>query len=308
MNTVNTASILKVLRGARTDGRPWTEVAWALRELEGIGPADENGRPWIQRAEAESGYSANQLRRMAKVAEYQSYVTKEHPELIEKLLGKPFSHIEMIAKIWPLNERQARELINSSPADHTFRDLLAIYGRISEGRGGMAPIVAGKKAAKQFREKALALVKRDPKKLYGTRTDLDFEILRPIVPFRYASPDFYVIGRDKGKVARIDAIDCYALHGGSQKDEAMRKMILVATESSFFTRFWIVVPVGESADIILWECKHLNLENVGVVAVAVNDRLDWPRVPLENAKPNPDRRNAWTEYDKSRLQRHYPTG
>ncbi len=302
MNKVNSEKILKILRGARKEFRSWTDIAWALRELEGIGPADENGRPWIQRAEEESGYSVNQLRRMVKVAAYQTYLTEAHPELLRKLTGRPFSHVEMLSKIWSLDEKKARELINASPSDQTFRELLAIYGRINE-QHGTAPIAVGKKAARQFRERTLALIKRNPKQLFETDKGLSFEILRPIVPFRYASPDFYVVGRDEGKVAQIDAIDFCALHGGSQKDAAFRKMILVATESSFFTRFWIVVPAGESASTILWECKDLRLDNVGVVVVGVNDRLHWERIPLKEAEPNPDRRHLWTDYDKSRLRR-----
>lgn len=299
MKKVNSEEILKILRGARKQNRPWTEVAQALRELEGLSSADEGGRPWIQRAEAESGYSANQLRRMAKVAEYQSFLTQAEPELAKKILERPFSHVEMISKIWPLDEEQARDLITRS--GHTFRDLLGIYGTLSESSGGTDPIAAGKKAAKQFREKALGLIKRDPRKLYAGESGLKFEILRPIVPFQYASPDYYVVGRDEGKVARIDAVDCYALYGGSQKDAALRKIILVATECSFFTRFWIVVPEGESADTVLWECDHLKLGNVGVILVGVDERLHWPRLPL--GPPSPDRRNLWTDYDKTRLRR-----
>lgn len=299
MNKVNSEEILKILREARKQNRTWTEVAQALRKLEELSPTDESGRPWIQRAEAESGYSANQLRRMAKVAEYQGFLTQTEPELAKKLLERPFSHVEMISKIWSLDEGQARDLITRS--GHTFRDLLGIYGTISESSGGADPIAAGKKAAKQFREKALGLIKRDPRKLYGGETELKFEILRPIVPFRYASPDYYIVGRDEGKVARIDAIDCYALYGGSQKDAALRKMMLAATECSFFTRFWIVVPEDESADTVLWECDHLKLGNVGVILVGVNERLHWPRLPL--GPPDPDRRHLWTDYDKTRLRR-----
>ena len=299
MNKVNAEEILRILRDARKQNRPWTELAQALRELEALSQTDESGRPWIQRAETESGYSANQLRRMAKVAQYQSFLTKTEPELASKLLERPFSHVEMISKIWSLDEEQGRDLITRP--GQTFRDLLGIYGTISETSGGADPIAAGKKAAKQFREKALGLIKRDPRKLYDGQTGLEFEILRPIVPFRYASPDYYVVGRDDGKVARIDAIDCYALYGGSQKDAALRKMILVATECTFFTRFWIVIPEGESADTVLWECDDLKLANVGIILVGVDQRVHWPRQPL--GPPVPDRRGLWTDYDKTRLRR-----
>ena len=87
MKKLNSEEILRILRGARKQNRLWTEVAQALRELEGLSSADEGGRPWIQRAEAESGYSANQLRRMAKVAEFQSYLTQAEPELAKKILS-----------------------------------------------------------------------------------------------------------------------------------------------------------------------------------------------------------------------------
>jgi hypothetical protein len=134
MKKVNSEEILKILRGARKQNRPWTEVAQALKKLEGLSPADESGRPWIQRAEAESGYSANQLRRMAKVAEYQNFLTEAEPELARKLLERPFSHVEMISKIWSLDEPQARDLITRS--GQTFRHLLGIYGTRNQRRHG----------------------------------------------------------------------------------------------------------------------------------------------------------------------------
>jgi hypothetical protein len=302
---VNSEQMLVVIRNARKEGRLWSEVAWALVELEQGGPVDDNGRPWIQRAEAESGYSANQLRRMVKVAQFRNHLIRTEAVLAGKLLAKPFSHIEVIAKIWKLDEGEARRLIEDENSNDTFRSLLEIYGRASEHRGGAAPVVAGKKAAKDFREKAFTLLRRDQENLFERDAALDFEIMRPIVPFRYASPDFYIVGRENGKVTRIDAIDCYALYDGSQKDIALRKMISVATESTFFSRFWIVVPAGASADIVLWERRDLHLDNVGVVVVE-KERLYWERIPPARAKPNPDRRHLWTDYDKSRLRRAGP--
>ena len=299
---VNVKRSLKILHGARAAGTPWTEIAFALSELEASGPSDEHGRPWIQRAEEESGYSANQLRRMAKVADFLNRLIHSDPPAAELLSGRPFSHIEMISKIWLLDEQHARQLIRDTSTHRTFRDLLKIHVNLSQERGGTAPIAAGKMAAKQFRQKPLHLIKRNLEKLRPPNSSLAMEIMRPVVPFRYASPDFYIIGRDIGKVVHIDAIDCYALYGGSQNDAALRKVLLAATEASFFTRFWIVVPEGECANVFLWESGKLNLDNVGIITVTANDHLLWSRVPSAAARPIPDRRHLWTEYDVSRLR------
>lgn len=299
---VNVKQDLKILHGARAAGTAWTEIAFALSELEASGPTDEHGRPWIHRAEQESGYSANQLRRMSKVADFLNRLIQSDPPAAELLRGRPFSHIEMISKIWQLDEPQARELVRDTNVHRTFRDLLKIHADMSQEHGGTPPIAAGKMAAKQFRQKALRLIKQNLEKLGGQNPSLSIEIVRPIVPFRYASPDYYIIGRDAGKVVQIDAIDCYALYGGSQNDAALRKVLLVATEASFFTRFWIVVPEGECANIFLWESGKLNLDNVGIITVTANDHLFWSRIPSAAARPMPDRRHLWTDYDVSRLR------
>ncbi len=291
---------LAVLRQARKNGRTWSQVAGALVELEKAGPVDEHGRPWIQRAETESGYSANQLRRMAKIALFRNYLIQNEPALAGKILDKPFSHIEMIGKIWKLDEGEARKLIENENPNDTFRSLLETYDRIGQSSSGSTPIVAGKKAAKDFREKAVSLLKQNTAHLFAPRTSLDFQIIRPIVPFRYANPDYYIVGRERGKVVRIDAIDCYALHGGSQRDTALRKIVAASAEATFFSRFWIVMPAGESASDVLYEARELDLANVGVI-VLENGKIEWARIPLLDATPNPDRRHLWSDYDRQRL-------
>jgi hypothetical protein len=291
---------LAILNNARKNGRPWFELAWALAELEKASPVDENGRPWVQRAEAESGYSANQLRRMAKVALFRNYLIQNEPALAAKALDRPFSHLEMIGKIWKLDEGEARKLIDYENNNDTFRSLLEVYDKIGQRSSGSTPIVAGKRAAKDFREKVITLLKQDTAHLFA-ETALDFEIMRPIVPFRYANPDYYMVGREHGKVVRIEAIDCYALYGGSQRDTALRKIVAASAEATFFCRFWIVMPAGECAADIIYEAEELGLANVGVI-VLENEKLEWARTPPFDAQPNPDRRNLWSDYDRQRLR------
>ncbi|MEH2499587.1 hypothetical protein V1294_006066 [Bradyrhizobium sp. AZCC 1678] len=294
--------MLAVLKNARRDERPWPEIAFALLELERIAAVDENGRPWIQRAEVESGYAANQLRRMTKASLFRDHLIQFEPALAEKLLSRPFSHIETISRIWRLDESEARSLIEGRYPNATFRDLYAAYERVSKSSHGIAPIMAGKKAAKEFRDKAISLFKNDQSLLFGGEITFDVEIVRPIVPFRYANPDCYVVCRENNKVTRIEAMDSFALYDGTHTEVALRKMIATATESTFFSRFWIVVPAGESATVVLSECDHLGLLNVGVILM-IDGALKWQRVPSIKVKPSPDRRDRWSEYALSRLRR-----
>lgn len=297
----NTALTLAVLNDARASRRHWTEIASAVLDLEKSGPVDENGRPWIQRAESESGYTANQLRRMTRASVFLTDLIRSEPKLAETLLAKPFSHVEVISRIWRVDESEARKVIDGRLANNTCSDLHAVYERISTSGRGVAPVVAGKKAAKVFRDKALDILKRESSRLFGEDDAVDFQIMRPIFPFRYASPDYYIVCRKDDKVTRIEAIDCYALYDGSHTEIALRKMISVATEATFFSRFWIAVPFGDSASVILSECECLKLGNVGVIRIA-DGTTDWTRVPTTDVTPNPDRRDLWSDFEKARLQ------
>ena len=293
-------ALLAILRGAREETRPWLQIASALRELERSGPVDETGRPWLQRAESESGYAANQLRRMTRVAEVVESIASVDPKLSAELTARPFSHVETLAKIWKLNENEARSLIEGRVPGNTYRDLQATYDRLSTSGHGVAPVVAGKQAAREFRDTAVRLFKSDTSPLSGG--DVPFEVIRPIVPFRYATPDFYIVSREHDKVTRIEALDCYALYGGTHTEIALRKIITVATESSFFARFWIAVPRGESALVFLRETERLALTNVGVLVV-FDSAIEWMIVPKIDSKPNPDRRHLWSDFDKARLRK-----
>jgi hypothetical protein len=302
VTTVNADLMLGILKNARSEKRTWPEVAFALLELERTGAVDENGRPWIQRAEVESGYAANQLRRMAKASLFRDHLIRSEPTLAEKILARPFSHIETISRIWRLDEKKARDLIEGRDPNATFRDLYDAYEIVTKAGRGVVPVMAGKKAAKQFREKALALFKKDPSQLFGPNEAFEVEVMRPMVPFQYSSPDRYVVCRENNKVTRIEAVDCYALYDGSQADIALRKMISVATESTFFSRFWIVMPAGKSAQAVLSMRETLSLDNVGVI-IMIEGALRWVRRAPFDAKLQPDRRHLWSEYDKSRLRR-----
>jgi hypothetical protein len=302
MDRVNAGRMLALLRNARSDKRPWPDVAFALLELERTGAVDENGRPWIQRAEVESGYAANQLRRMTKASLFRDHLIQSEPALAEKLLARPFSHIETISRIWRLDESKARDLIEGRDPNATFRDLYNAYETVTKAGRGVVPVMAGKRAAKQFREMAMSLFKKDQSRLFDSNVAFEVEITQPLVPFRYSNPDCYIVCRENNKVTRIEAVDYYALYDGTQAEIALRKMISVATESTFFSRFWIVIPDGKSAQVVLSMCETLSLGNVGVI-VMIEGALRWVRTPQFQAKPEPDRRHLWSEHDKKRLWR-----
>jgi hypothetical protein len=179
---------------------------------------------------------------MAKASLFREQLIRSEPTLAEKILARPFSHIETISRIWRLDERKARNLIEGRDPNATFRDLYEAYETVTKAGRGVVPVMAGKKAAKQFREKALALFKKDQSQLFGSNVAFKVEVMRPLVPFRYSNPDSYVVCRENNKVTRIEAVDCYALYDGSQAEIALRKMISVATESTFFSRFsWCAI-------------------------------------------------------------------
>jgi hypothetical protein len=165
------------------------------------------------------------IARLTKASLFRDHLIRSEPALAEKILGRPFWHIETISRICRLDENKARDLIEGRDPNTTFRDLYNAYENVTKVGRGIVPVMAGKKAAKQFRGTAIALFKKDQSRLFGSNVTFEVEIMRPVVPFRYSSPDGYIVCRKNNKVTRIEAVDCYALYNGSQAEIALRKMI-----------------------------------------------------------------------------------
>ncbi|EFI52793.1 hypothetical protein [Afipia sp. 1NLS2] len=298
---------LDFLREAGPRQVPWLQVAEALHELEANSNRAPDGRTWIAYAAETSKLTDNQLRRFTRALEFLREVEAKAPRVGEGLRVLPFSHIEVLGKIWQLDRAKSLELIDSAgTVRYTYLDLLGKYRDLrSKGTGHASPIAAGKHAAKQFIDacrrilletKELTAGNRYPR---GQRT-----ILRPIVGLGYTNPDYIIRDLSTPSAPQLDAIDCYFISGASQSDALRRKIPQVAFESTFFTHFWCLMPPSALAGNFISACNNLKLANVGLVLIDVaNGSCSTILEPDASATPMPDRRSQiFFSYGYKRLR------
>lgn len=108
--------------------------------------------------------------------------------------------------------------------------------------------------------------------------------------FRYASPDIIIGTRNANGNLEVDAVDCYPIYGDISQDETARRVVHVAAESTFFRRFWILLPTWSVGWLVASMCEDLKLANVGVVDVDLKMHVAQ-KVLEPTDHPTPDRRD-----------------
>ena len=286
---VSEQSHLKLLSQAKDQRLHWMDVADAFRALETGALRAPDGTTWLTVASETSQLSANQLRRMARARAFVIEVESQHIGSEKRLRAIPFSHVEVLAKLWALDRTSAQKLIDQAhPKRFTYLGLLEEYKlRRSEASGRASPMAAGKHAAQEFIRTCGDLLLEKPvlTGVQGQRT-----ILRPIIGFRYTNPDFVIRDVSQPSNPILEAIDCYFVSSKAQQDTLRRKMAQIAFEATFFMRFWCLIPSTELRGAFLGASEELGLSNVGLVIVdAAHRTLTIDRRPDSSAVPIPDR-------------------
>ncbi len=305
---MTTAHNLDSLREAGPRQVPWLQVAEALLDLEANSNRAPDGRTWIAYAVETSKLTDNQLRRFTRALDFLRKVEVKDPRVGERLRVLSFSHVEVLSKIWQLDQAKSLELIDSAgTVRYTYLDLLGKYRDLrSKGTGhASSPIAAGKHAAKQFIDacRRILLATREltagNRYLHGQRT-----ILRPTIRLGYTNPDYIIRDLSTPSAPQLDAIDCYFISGASQSDALRRKIPQVAFESTFFTHFWCLMPPSALAGDFISACNNLELANVGLVLIdAANGSCSTILEPDASATPMPDRRSQiFSSYGYKRLR------
>jgi hypothetical protein len=86
-----------------------------------------------------------------------------------------------------------------------------------------------------------------------------------LVPFRYSNPDCHIVCRENNKVTRVEGVDYYALYDCSPAEVALRRMVSIATESTFFAILDRGTRRQEYSGGTL--CETLSLGNVGIIVM-----------------------------------------
>ncbi len=302
------AALVETFRDARRNATPWPRLAEALNRLETTRATDEHGRSWARVAAELSNYSVNQLRQMQRtLAALEQLHTKNSTfDLPSTLEMFPFSHLEIIARIAKLDPEAAVKYLKPAHGQHKasrYRELRDQYYILRDKTPRLtSPIAAGLKTSRQFEDLCLELLKANhASDLYESERSkpgaLDVperQITRWPGAFRYASPDLLIEVRSATTRAQVDAADCLTVYGDIGQDETVRHIRRIAFEASFFTTFWIMLPIWSPHWLFASECETLELFNVGVAAVDPQSRrISLVRAP--QGSPKHDRRKLLYE-------------
>ncbi len=292
---VDTEKALKVLGGAKSRNAPWPEVAQAVTELESSAVLDEHGRAWARVAAERTGYSLNQLRQMQRTLQTLEKLQRDKTFDLQRVLNSfPFSHVEILARIAKASEADAVETINSYFQANrlpTYRELRERFYSLREQSTQISAIAAGQKAAREFERGCFDLLSETKAAILpGFGQSKKIQIIKWPGAFRYASPDIIIGIRNAEGNLEIDAVDCYPIYGDISQDETARRVVHVATESTFFRRFWILLPTWSVGWLVASMCEDLKLTNIGVVDVDLRTHAARKvRKPTDH--PTPDRRD-----------------
>ena len=151
-----------------------------------------------------------------------------------------------------------------------------------------SPIAVGPQASRAFEVICFdLLVKCDAKILYGVERGVWRKVMRWPAGFRYASPDIIIGTRGQNGKLPIDAVDRYT-YGDVSQDETARRVLRVATESTFFRNFWLMVPTWSVGWLLASICRDLGLTSD--IDVDPQTRKTPVVVAPIGAAPVPDRR------------------
>lgn len=288
---------LQVLDRARDANASWIDVANALLALEATGSRAPDGRTWVSVAAQVSRFSENQLRRFTRTFSFVQEGEVDRPGLLERLRPFPFAQVEVLGKIWKLDRERALDLIDQAKDANSFTylELLERYQDVrSERPGQISPIAAGKHAAQQFIN-ACRSVLQDTKLLTAGALFPENQrtILRFVVPFEYARPDFII--RDSSlEVPSADAVDCFLVSERTPYEALIKRISQIAFEATFFQNFWCLMPPSLLAKDFIAACDELALANVGLLLVDVPRKsCSILRNPGRATVPLPDRRQLF---------------
>lgn len=248
---------MESLKSARSRNLPWDEVARAVRQMEAEGP-DSSGLPPIRRAEALSGYSANQLRRMLAGLAFLDELAHTDPVAAEWLGIPKYSHAEMLAKLWRRDRDATLRLLRSEPVLR-YESLSRLFDSMASS--ATSPMSAGKRAQKGFEEKCIAVLLDDamPFAPFGPGA---YELLRPRVHHPYCRPALLLRCETRFHHTFWAGLDF--VPRTNWDDAALRQLMLIGVEARFLDLHFVVFPEGEAIGQAYRAIDDLGFGNVRI--------------------------------------------
>lgn len=306
---VNAPDAPSILKSIKQSTVTWVDVVRALTVLEAASIMDERGRPWARVVAEDTGHGLNQLRKMQRTIKTIERLAHDHPFDLDKLLRSlPFSQVEILARISKADEDKGLELIRqclTATRVPTYRELQERFYEIRDSAPQVSSIAAGQRAARQFENFCFELLTRTNAAILPTFSGAEkVKVVRWSGGLRYASPDLVIAFRDSNNELVVDAVDCYSIYGDVAQDETAKRMTRVATESTFFRNFWILMPPWSPIWLVRTMCEELELKNIGIVEVDPETKEFDKKPALAPEGPPIPNRQSKAERDLKRLLRN----
>lgn len=286
----------------------WTDVVRTLTALEAASSMDAEGRPWARVVAKETGHSLNQLRKMQRSLKAVEELSERNEFDVDKLLKTiPFSHVEILARIAKADEKRGLELIRSCLTANrllTYRELLEQFHEVRDNAPQLSSVAAGQRAARKFESLCLDLLSEKSTAILPAKYgDQKPKVIRWSGGLRYASPDLVIAFRDANHALVVDGVDCYSIYGDVAQDETAKRMARIATESTFFRNFWILMPPWSPVWLVRVMCEELKLQNVGIIVIDPETKKKVHEELAPKGVPVPDRQSDAAR-DMKRLLRN----
>jgi hypothetical protein len=268
---------------------------------------DGEGRPWARVVAKETGHSLNQLRKMQRALKAMEQLALKSPFDIDKLLASvPLSHVEILTRIAKADEKRGLELISSCLTAKrlpTYRELLEHFYEVRDNAPQISSVAAGQRAARKFEALCFDRLAETNATILPAFFGERVKVVRWSGGFWYASPDLVIAFRDVNHTLVVDGVDCYSIYGDVAQDETAKRMTRVATESTFFRNFWILMPPWSPVWLVRSMCEELKLQNVGIVVIDPETKKKEHVELVPNGDPVPDRQSDAAR-DMKRLLRN----
>lgn len=284
---MNTPPPADTLSNARQRGLDWMEVARAFDALQGEASSVPAGTTPTRWAEKLSGFSANHLRRMSAGRQFYLDLTAAYPALAARLDSPRFSHLEMLGKIWRLDQDRVVQLLEHQPKLSYGR-----LGEVLEAAQSRSPTAraAGKRLQGQFRDACIAALVKQPDPVLAMGHGIYTLVSPRVHDAPYCKPDMLIRRMSSSGDIAWSGLDVFVTD--NPHDEALGRMIVgLATASTFLTQHWLCIPDSfEIADHIQGVAGQLELTNLGIL-ILDDGALTTIRCPA--GPPVHDRRPLW---------------
>ncbi len=277
----------------------WTEIGSVLVELEKQGSVDSQGVPWAQHVlnklqGLNRTIAAQQLRKIRRSYLFLADKMKIEPTHYREC---PLSGIDVIARIFEINQEKAREELEKLRGGMPFAETMRTYEELrSSAASAPTQTLAMRPRQRSHPRERQEIVKKeivdwlekDPTAFLGEDVKRFFMVPRdPKGKYQKANLVFRFVTADADGVNKYAAFEIKQIGMVAARD---RKAVVaeISITASFYDRFWLVLADVQDGHEISADLASLGLRNVGLALLTADGKREVVRPP--SGPPFPDRR------------------